>query len=192
MDFMAERTPVTAAVSKERVESLSVLVTFNQIRNAIGILTEMMEEIYRKNPDVSEQDIINRLRRMGKNIGTDFARYWEPGPRGVDAMLLAIYKAVFGSSVAVEEPHDRKSNPNYRDSKAYDVVDQKCPMCKEKRATNIAGCEVSLGVVEGIFEAMARKYPNLQPIKAEQVLESRTRGDAQCKHRFVLARPDHR
>jgi hypothetical protein len=189
---MAERTPVQT-VSKDRVESLSVLVTYNQIRNAVGILTEMMEETYRKQqPEVSEQDIINRLRKMGKNIGTDFARYWEPGQKGVDAMLLAIYKAVFGSTVAIEEPHDRKSNPSYRDTKAYDVVDQKCPMCKEKRATNIAGCELSLGVVEGIFEAMAKKYPNLQPLKAEQVLESKTRGDAQCKHRFVLARPDHK
>lgn len=188
---MVERT-IPTSVNKDRVESMSVLVTYNQIRNAIGILTEMMEETYRKNPEVSEQDIINRLRKMGKNIGDDFARYWEPGQKGVDAMLLAIYKAVFGSSVAVEEPHDRKSNPNYRDSKAYDVVDQKCPLCKEKRATNIAGCELSVGVVEGIFEAMARKYPNMPRLKADQVLESKTRGDAQCKHRFVLARPDHK
>ncbi len=179
--------------NKDRVESMSVLVTYNQIRNAVGILTEMMEETYRKvKPEVSEQDIITRLRKMGRNIGKDFARYWEPGPKGVDVMLIAIYKAVFGSSVAVEEPHDRQSNPNYRTSKVYDVVDQKCPLCKEKRATNIGGCELSMGVVEGIFEVMAGKYPNIQLIKADQVLESKTRGDSQCKHRYVLARPDHK
>ncbi len=184
---MAERAPV----NEQRVESMSVLVTYNQIRNAVGILTEMMEETYRKD-GASEQNIINRLRKMGKNIGTDFARYWEPGPKGVDAMLIAIYKAVFGTSVAVEEPHDRQSNPDYRNTKAYDVVDQKCPLCKEKRATNIAGCELSMGVVEGIFEVMSKKYPNLQPLKVDQVLESKTRGDSQCKHRYVLARPDHK
>ncbi|MBN2151922.1 MAG: hypothetical protein JW839_10775 [Candidatus Lokiarchaeota archaeon] len=170
---------------------MSVLVTYNQIRNAVGILTEMMEETYKKG-GASEQDIIDRLRKMGKNIGTDFARYWEPGQKGVEAMLLSIYKAVFGTSVAVEEPHDRKSNWTYRDSKVYDVVDQRCPLCKEKRATNIAGCELSMGVVEGIFEAMGEKYPNLQPLKAGQVLESKTRGDVQCKHRYLLARPDRK
>jgi hypothetical protein len=189
---MAERTP-GPTINKQREESMSVLVTYNQIRNAVGILTEMMEETYRKqNPDVSEKDIIERLRNMGRNIGTDFARYWEPGQKGVDAMLLAIYKAVFGTSVAIEEPHDRKANVNYQNTKVYDVVDQKCPLCKEKRATNIAGCELSVGVVEGIFGAMAMKYPNLPIVKVDQVLESKTRGDSQCKHRYVLARPDHK
>ncbi len=189
---MAQRTP-ERTTNKDREESMSVLVTYNQIRNAVGILTEMMEETYRKQkPEVSEQDIINRLRKMGNHIGTDFARYWEPGRKGVDAMLLSIYKAVFGTSVAVEEPHDRKSNPDYLNTKAYDVVDQKCPLCKEKRATNIAGCELSMGVIEGIFEVMAAKYPGMQSLKADQVLESKTRGDVQCKHRYVLARPDHK
>nr|MDO8084707.1 hypothetical protein [Candidatus Sigynarchaeum springense] len=189
---MAERTPART-INKDREESMSVLVTYNQIRNAVGILTEMMEETYRKQkPEVTEQDIINRLRKMGRNIGKDFARYWDPGHRGVDTMLLSIYKAMFGTSVVIEEPHDRKSNLGYRDTKAYDVIDQKCPLCKEKRATNIAGCELSMGAVEGIFEAMAEKYPDLQPLKADQVLESKTRGDSQCKHRYMLARPDYK
>jgi hypothetical protein len=186
---MSKQTPV----NQERRDAMSVLVTYNQIRNAVGILTEMMEETYRKG-GASEQDIIDRLRKMGKNIGTDFARYWEPGQKGVETMLISIYKAVFGSSVAVEEPTDRNSNKDHRNTKVYDVIDQKCPLCKEKRETNIAGCELSMGVVEGIFDAMVAKYPNLaiQAVKAGPCLASKTRGDHECKHRYVLARPDHK
>nr|MDO8111531.1 hypothetical protein [Candidatus Sigynarchaeota archaeon] len=186
---MTERVP-----DKERVESLATAVTFNQIRNAIGILTEMMEETYRKHDDASEQDIINRLRRMGKNIGVEFSRYWEPGQKGVENMLLSMYKAIFGTNVSVEEPADKKSYHDYRNRKVYDVIDKKCPLCKEKRATNIAGCELVIGVVEGMFEAMARRHPgaDIPLLKAEEVLESKTRGDDRCKHRYVLDRPDHK
>ena len=191
--FKARTMATPAPVNQERHDAMSTAFTFNQIRNSIGILVEMMEEAYRKE-GASEKDVIDRIRLMGKKIGTDFSRYWTPTQKGIESMLISTYKAVFGSNVTVEEPADKKTVHDHRDKKIYDVINSKCPLCKDKRATNISGCELVLGVIEGMFEAMAERDPaaEIPALKADEVIESRTRGDERCKHRFILQRPDHK
>jgi hypothetical protein len=188
------RTMATPApVNQERHDAMSTAFTFNQIRNSIGILIEMMEEAYRKE-GASEKDVIDRIRLMGKKIGHDFSRYWAPAHKGIESMLISTYKAVLGSNVTVEEPADRQTVHDHRDKKVYDVIDAKCPLCKEKRPTNISGCELVVGVIEGMFESMAEQDPTAEipALKADEVVESKTRGDTRCKHRFILERPDHK
>ncbi|HME55617.1 MAG TPA: hypothetical protein VKM55_25650 [Candidatus Lokiarchaeia archaeon] len=183
-----------APVNQERLEAMSTAFTFNQIRNSVSILIEMEEEAYRKE-GASEQDVINRIRQMGKKIGQDFSRYWTPTQKGIENMLISMYKAVFSSNVTIEEPADKQTvHHDYRDKKVYDVIDSKCPLCKDKRSTNISGCELVVGVIEGMFEAIAEREPDsdIPALKGDEVLESRTRGDDRCKHRYVLERPDHK
>lgn len=177
-------------VSTERKDALSLSVTFNQIRNSINILIEMMEEIEMK-AGAKEEDIIKRLRTMGKNVAKSFVKYWSPQKAGTDEMLFSIYSVILGSSVIIEEPADKRTTlKDFRGKKVYDVIDNKCPMCKRVKDTNISGCEIVLGLVEGIFEELHVLYPekDVPLLKAEEVSETKTRGDKQCKHRYVLQR----
>lgn len=183
---MASTTP-----HKARKDALGVAVTFNQIRNSIGIITELMEETYKTHGGASDEAIASRLRDMGRRIATTFSRYWVPEYQGVDGMLIAMYKVMLGSNVAVEQPADRQTTrKDFVGKKVFDVIDGNCPMCKGKRSTNIGGCELVLGVMEGMFKELHATTPSLDVplLQAESVLESRTRGDAQCKHRYVLGR----
>jgi predicted hydrocarbon binding protein len=175
-------------VNEARRVNLGVQVTFNTVRNATEILVEMMEEVYKKNKGSTDKEIVERLRSMGRRMASSYASYWIPKREGVEAMLISIYKNVFGSNVTIEEPADRKTTrKDFPMKKVYDVIDQGCPLCKVKRQTNIAPCEIITGMVEGLFEQMAGETPDL---KAESVLETRSRGDDRCKHRYVLDRQE--
>lgn len=179
----------------KRKEGLTTAVTFNQIRNAIGIITEIMEEVYGKESGLDaagkEKLVIERLRDMGKRIANTYINYWQPEYSGLDQMLISIYHEVFNARVQVMQPADKQTvRKDFRGMKVFIVETTKCPLCKAKRATNIAGCEVLLGAVEGIFEELHEKLPDLDiPIlKAEDVVESKTRGDEKCVHRYILER----
>ncbi len=175
----------------DRERALNISVTFNQIRNAVGILTEMMEETYGKKDGANERDIINKLRQMCRKIAVTYASYWQPAPQGIGEMLIGIYKSVLGSSVAIEEPADKQTvRRDHKGQKVFDVIDDKCPLCKAKRATNIGGCEVVVGLVEGLFAKMHEMHPgqDIPLLKADEVMETKTRGDERCRHRYVLDR----
>ncbi|MFX0099910.1 MAG: hypothetical protein ACFFCS_10025 [Candidatus Hodarchaeota archaeon] len=179
----------------KRKEGLTTAVTFNQIRNAIGIITEIMEEVYGKEIQASavekEKAIIERLRDMGKRVVDTYINYWQPGYSGLDQMLIQIYHEVFNARVQVMQPADFQTvRKDFKGKKIFIVETTKCPLCKAKRATNIAGCEVLLGAVEAFFKELHERLPNMEVplLKAGDVVETKTRGDSKCVHRYILER----
>ncbi|MHA1793649.1 MAG: hypothetical protein ACTSVI_13470 [Promethearchaeota archaeon] len=181
----------------KRKEALQYQTTFNQIRNSVGILIEFMENVYGEHENITKQElelkVIEKLRIMGHNIAKTYVKYWEPEIKGLDQMLLSIYNMIFNSKVVVTHPTDKRTlYLEFRKKKVFLVEDSSCPLCKGKRATNIAGCEIEMGVVEGIFEELDKKYPDkeIPLLKADHVLESKTRGDMKCVHRYYIDRPE--
>ncbi|MHA1681513.1 MAG: hypothetical protein ACTSUE_10915 [Promethearchaeota archaeon] len=180
-----------------RSEELNGQTTFNQIRNSVGILVEMMESVMGKEDNSSQKErenqITMKLRAMGERVAVSLLKYWKPEYQALDQMLIKIYKYIFGSRVVVSEPADKMTTlRTYRGKKVFEVIDESCPLCKRPRPTNISGCEVELGCVEGIFKELNRLMPdrNIPLLAAEEVTESKTRGDARCVHRYILDRPE--
>ncbi|MHA1847302.1 MAG: hypothetical protein ACTSXU_06630, partial [Promethearchaeota archaeon] len=94
---------------QKRKNALNRAVTFNQVRNSVGILVEVMEEVYKKHQTDSitgnlQDFIIQKLRMMGKNVARTFSEYWTPDYKPIDEMLISIYKVILGTKVSVSQP----------------------------------------------------------------------------------------
>ncbi|MBD3186194.1 hypothetical protein GF325_05145 [Candidatus Bathyarchaeota archaeon] len=187
----------STAGKNTRREALDLQTTFNQVRNSVGILVEIMEEVSGKKEKQTEIErdtaIIKKLRSMGSRIAKSFARYWTPDIKAIDEMLVNIYKKIFGSRVTVTQPADKQTTlKNFKGKKIFHVEDSSCPLCKKIRQTNISGCEIELGFVEGLFKVMHDLHPGMDVplLKAGEVTETKTRGDKRCVHMYMLDRPE--
>ncbi|MHA1274074.1 MAG: hypothetical protein ACTSQP_02530 [Promethearchaeota archaeon] len=154
-----------------RNELLSAEATMNQMRNAITHLIRFM----RKN---KVDNVIERLRRMGKNIGSTFVNYWKPTDnitqKNIKDVLATIYQYIFSSSVAIEL--DSSQNLIF-------IRDYKCPMCKYQfEDIKEAGCEIIIAMVAEMVSKISEISNNkdalfLEPVKIQ---ESKAFGHRSC------------
>ncbi len=152
-------------------EVLLAEATMNQMRNSIYHLARFVK----KN---GQTDIIERLRRMGRNIGKTFINYWKP----IDIVTLSnlkdviatFYQKIIISTVSVEM--------NESDNTII-VKDQKCALCKyHYEDISIAGCEILLGMVSEMINLINKQSQETSSIHLEpyRVQESRAYGNSLC------------
>ncbi len=152
-----------------KADVLKAEATMNQMRNAIYHLTRFMQ----KN---GKTDQIKRLRRMGRNIARTIFNYWKPISMvtavNVKDVISTIYKKIFISNVVIEIKDDLIS-----------VKENNCALCKyQYEDVNIAGCEITLGLVSEFISLISKKSKDmasiyLEPYKIEQ---SKALGHTSC------------
>lgn len=143
--------------------------TMNQMRNAIYHLARFMEKNGKK-------DQIKRLRRMGRNIARTIFNYWKPiymvTVVNVKDVLSTIYKKILMSNVVIE-------------IKDYliSVKESNCALCKyQYEDVNIAGCEITLGLVSEFISLISKKSKDMSSIYLEpyEVEQSKALGHTSC------------
>ena len=145
--------------------------TMNQMRNSIYILARFME----KNGVL---DLKERLRKMGLNIAKTYIRYWKPTnvvtSSNLKDVITTIYQKVLNSSTSIEI--DDTEN-------LIRVQDYSCALCKyHYDDIEIAGCEITLGMVSGIISLISKESSDPSSIFLEpyEVKESRALGNKTC------------
>lgn len=143
--------------------------TMNQMRNAIYHLARFMEKNGKK-------DQIKRLRRMGRNIARTIFNYWKPiymvTVVNVKDVISTIYKKILMSNVVIEIKDDLIS-----------VKESNCALCKyQYEDVNIAGCEITLGLVSEFISLISKKSKDMSSIYLEpyEVEQSKALGHTSC------------
>ncbi len=154
-----------------RKELIETDATMNQMRNAIYILTRLME----KNGISDSKD---HLRRMGQNIAKTYINYWQPTNivtiNNIKDVITTIYQKVMNSVVSLE------INELEREIR---VQDYKCALCKYQYADiEIAGCEILLGLISEFISLISKESSDPSSITLEpyKVNESRAYGNKSC------------
>ena len=158
-----------------RKELIETDATMNQMRNAVYVLSRLME----KNGIHDSKD---RLRRMGQNIAKTYFNYWKPTDfvtlNNVRDVITTIYQKVLNSVVSLEINESEKE---------IKVQDYKCALCKyHYNDIEIAGCEILLGFVAefiSLISEQSSKPPSIV-IEPYEVNESRAYGNKSCIHVF--------
>ncbi|MHA1146911.1 MAG: hypothetical protein ACTSR8_01560 [Promethearchaeota archaeon] len=153
-----------------REELLDAEATMNQMRNAINHLVRFMDKNKVKNKK-------ERLRRMGKNMGATYARYWKPTEviteNNIRDVIATIYQTIFNSNVSVEIDANQK---------LILVKDYKCALCKyQYNDIDVAGCEIIIAMVAELVSKTSAKSEKeslfLDPL---DVKESKALGHRLC------------
>ena len=154
-----------------RKDLVQTEATMNQMRNSIHILASFME----KNGVL---DLKERLRKMGQNIAKTYIRYWKPTnvvtSSNLKDVITTIYQKVLNSSTSIEI--DDVEN-------LIRVQDYSCALCKyQYDDIEIAGCEITLGMVSGIISLINKESSDPSSIFLEpyEVKESRAFGNKTC------------
>ncbi|MFO8019548.1 MAG: hypothetical protein R6U96_13055 [Promethearchaeia archaeon] len=154
-----------------RKDLLDADATMNQLRNMVTHLQRFMKKS-------GVENIIERYRRMGKQMADTYINYWKP----IDSVKLAnirdviatIYKKIVGSQINIsinEKEH------------LITVVDSNCSLCKYQfDDINVAGCEIILALVSEMINLINKNSPDSSRLRLEPfaVKESRTFGDDSC------------
>lgn len=158
-----------------RAELKEYSAVMNQMRNTVNHLIRFMKKSGAK-------DIKDRLRRMGKNIGRTYSRYWKPTDfvtlDNVRDVIATLYKEIVNSSINVEI--------NKNQNKII-VKDSKCSMCKYQfDDIDTAGCEVLIGMVSEFVQMINKDKmsPRTLSLEPEIVLESKALGHDSCVQVF--------
>ena len=143
--------------------------TMNQMRNAIYHLARFMKRN-------GKTDQVKRLRRMGRNIARTIFNYWKPiymvTTVNVKDVISTIYKKILISNVAIEIKDD-----------LIRVKENNCALCKyHYEDVNIAGCEITLGLVSEFISLISKKSKDMASIYLEpyNVEQSKALGHASC------------
>jgi predicted hydrocarbon binding protein len=138
---------------------------FNQMRNGLYWLQRVMKQF-----ELSDQEITQKLKAMGTNIGATYSMALELPPTDVESSIKEIYKKTLNSKVNVTQKGDY-----------YYIEDKKCALCKyQYEDINIPGCTIAAAMVS---EILTRKGLN---IKSAEVVESKALGHKTCIHEFIL------
>jgi predicted hydrocarbon binding protein len=150
-------------------ETRGVLVTaksgFNQFRNSIYFL----QRFFKQHNQPTAQ-IIERLLRMGRNIGKTIIRELTPSTGSISEKITTLYHFILHSKVNVT-----------KSGSTIEVEDRDCPLCKYKYPDiETPGCYISVGMMEELFAHYGVK------VKNGSVVKSRLWGDPSCIHTFEL------
>ena len=152
-----------------KADVLQAEATMNQMRNAIYYLARFMG----KN---GKTDQVKRLRRMGRNIARTVFNYWKPiymvTVVNVKDVISTIYKKILISNVTIEIKDD-----------LIRVKENNCALCKyHYEDVNIAGCEITLGLVSEFISLISQKSKDMSSIYLEpyEVEQSKALGHGSC------------
>lgn len=154
-----------------RHDLINVEATMNQMRNQIYHLARFMN----KN---GVNDINDRLRRMGRNMGKTINSYWKSielvSLSNVKDVMSTIYQKILSSSVTTEINESQGK---------ITTTDNKCALCKYKyEDIDVSGCEIIMGMVSEIINQISKASNNSSAIFLEplNVKESRALGHNAC------------
>ncbi|MHA1111275.1 MAG: hypothetical protein ACTSRE_09240 [Promethearchaeota archaeon] len=152
-----------------RGELANKTATMNQMRNNLyHFLRYMISKGF------SDQQILERVERMGSNIAKTILEEKEFAGVNVEEKIASIYSEMFGSKIEIT-----------RHSSQFTIEDKKCSLCKYKRENlSIAPCEVITSFVGEIFTQMG------YIVKNPTVSKSVALGDISCIHTYDLKERD--
>ena len=155
-----------------RHDLIQTEATMNQMRNSIYHLARFMK----KN---GVNNIKERLRRMGTNMGRTLFNYWKPidnvDSANVKDVITTIYQKLLNSSVTIE------INEN---SKIISIKDYKCAVCKYPyEDVDVSGCEILITLIAEYINLITNssQSPSALSVEPLQVAESKSYGDDLCK-----------
>ena len=152
-----------------RGELANKTATMNQMRNNLfHFLRYMISKGF------SDQQILERLERMGSNIAKTILEEKEFAGVNVEDKIASIYSEMFESKIEIT-----------RHSSQLIIEDKKCSLCKYKRENlSIAPCEVITSFVAELFTQF------VYIVKNSSVSKSVALGDISCIHTYDLKERD--
>ncbi len=123
---------------------------------------------------LSNQEIRDRLERMGKNIATTILENMTFQGTNLEELFSTIYLDIFESKVSISH------NRNY-----VMIEDKKCSLCRYKRENlEVSPCIVIASLVKEICSVNGHK------IKECDVTNSVALGDLSCMHSYEITRSE--
>ena len=142
---------------------------FNQMRNSLYWLQRIMHQF-----NLSDDDIIQRLKQIGTNIGATYVKEYSPSSSDLIKILHELYDFTLNSSVKISQEGNQIS-----------VVDRKCALCKyQYEDIHVPGCTITVAMIAEMLKAQKIS------IKKADVVESRALGHEHCIHRYELNQED--
>ena len=121
---------------------------------------------------LSNQEIKERLERMGKNIATTILDNKTFQSTNLEELISAIYLDIFESKISISQSHQH-----------VNIEDKKCALCRYKRENlEVAPCTVITSLVKEICNINGYK------MRECSVKNSVALGDLSCVHTFELPR----
>lgn len=158
-----------------REDLMQSYATMNQMRNVVYHMVKFMME-----KGIKENDIIIRLKRMGKNIAATEATLFKIQKSEPDLMIKQIYSDVLDSKVTITTEQNPASN-----SVIYTIEDKKCALCKYRRE------DISVSPGE-LIPSMVSELLSMNGVKVlnYKVVHSRTLGDLSCVHSYEVVKEE--